>query len=626
VVIGDRPLDELVPLYRDPRSEMLVTQFSMKDVEKAGLDKFDFLGLKTLTVLRRAEALVAARGVTLDLLHLPLDDRATYEMLSRGDTVGVFQLESTGMRDALRRLRPDSFDDIVAMVALYRPGPMDNIPRYINAKHGVEAPDYLHDKLVGILRETFGVIIYQEQVMQIAQVLAGYTLGAADILRRAMGKKIKAEMDAQREVFVSGAVAAGVERPKATEIFNLVDKFAGYGFNKSHAAAYALIAFQTAYLKANFPVEFLAASMSLDQNNTDKLGVFRIEMQRLRIRLLPPDINASQVDFSVEATAEGALAIRYALAAVRNVGAQAMATVVAERTQNGPFRSVADLIRRTAKGALNRRQLENLARSGAFDGLHGNRRQVIEGLDALMRAWQGAPAEAGQASLFGDAPTAIADPPLPPVEDWSPLERLGQEREALGFYLSAHPLDAYGDLGRFGVTPAGDLYSGTQRLNGDAVVLAGTVLGRRERNSARGRFAFIELSDPTGTFEVVAFSEVFAAARELLDSGRPLRVTCAIRQDGDSIKLMAQSFEPLDDALPRGRSTLTIYLKNPEALGSLQARFAALGRGRGQVRLVVPIPGDQEVEIALPSGYAITPPVQAAIKAISGVLDVREGA
>ncbi|MSP68055.1 MAG: DNA polymerase III subunit alpha [Alphaproteobacteria bacterium] len=626
VVIGDRPLQELVPLYRDPRSAMPVTQFSMKDVEKAGLVKFDFLGLKTLTMLRRCEGLLAARDVRLDLLHLPLDDRPTYEMLSRGDTVGVFQMESTGMRDALRRLRPDRFDDIVAMVALYRPGPMDNIPRYINAKHGVEPPDYLHEKLVGLLRETFGVIIYQEQVMQIAQVLAGYTLGAADILRRAMGKKIKSEMDAQREVFVSGAVAAGVGRPKAIEIFNLVDKFAGYGFNKSHAAAYALIAFQTAYLKANFPVEFLAASMSLDQHNTDKLSVFRIELQRLGIRLMPPDINRSGVDFAVEQVPGGTLAIRYALAAVRNVGAQAMAAVVAERATAGPFRSVADLIRRTAKGALNRRQLENLAQAGAFDDLHGNRRQVVEAVDALVRLGQGPPADSSQASLFGDAPSAASDPPLPAIADWSPMERLSRERDALGFYLSAHPLDAYGDLSRFGVTPAADVISGAHRMGGEAVVLAGTVLGRRERNSARGRFAFIELSDPTGTFEVVAFSEVFSVARDLLESGRPLRITASVRQDGDSVKLMAQAIEALDDALPRGPSMLTIYLDDPRAVGSLRARFADVGRGKGRVRLILPIEQGQEVEITLPSGYAITPPIQAAIKAISGVLDVREGA
>src|SRR5487761_399648 len=319
VVIGDRPLAELVPLYRDPRSDMPVTQFSMKWVELAGLVKFDFLGLKTLDVLQQAVALLRARGIELDLANLPLDDPAAYELLGRGDTVGVFQLEGAGMRDMLRKLRPDRFEDIIAVVALYRPGPMENIPRYIAVKHGDERPDYLHPSLEPILAETHGIMIYQEQVMQIAQVLSGYSLGGADLLRRAMGKKIKSEMDAQRRLFIDGATSRGVDGGLAEHIFDLVAKFAGYGFNKSHAAAYALVAYQTAYLKANHPVEFMAALMSLDIGNTDKLNLFRQECTRLGIRLLPPDINRSADAFTVEATPQRP-AIRYALAAVKGVG------------------------------------------------------------------------------------------------------------------------------------------------------------------------------------------------------------------------------------------------------------------------------------------------------------------
>src|SRR6185312_7275694 len=300
VVIGDRPLDELIPLYRDPRSDMPVTQFNMKWVESAGLVKFDFLGLKTLTVLVHAVNLLKARGVELDLANLPLDDEASYAMLAHGDTVGVFQLEGAGMRDMLKKLNPDRFEDIIAVVALYRPGPMENIPKYIEVKHGQERPDYLHPSLEPILKETHGIMIYQEQVMQIAQVLSGYTLGGADLLRRAMGKKIKAEMDGQRKLFVDGAVGRGVAERVAEHIFDQVAKFAGYGFNKSHAAAYALVAYQTAYLKANHPVEFLAALMTLDMGNTDKLNVFRGECDRLGIKLLPPDINRSDVAFAVE--------------------------------------------------------------------------------------------------------------------------------------------------------------------------------------------------------------------------------------------------------------------------------------------------------------------------------------
>ena len=330
VVIGDRPLIDLVPLYRDPRSTLPVTQFNMKWVEPAGLVKFDFLGLKTLTVIQRALALIRERGIELDLATLGLDDRKTYELLARGDTVGVFQLESTGMRESLRRLKPDRFGDIIAMNSLYRPGPMDNIPTYINRKHGLEQVDYLHPLIEPVLQETYGVIIYQEQVMQIAQRLSSYTLGEADLLRRAMGKKIKAEMNKQKARFVSGAVKNGVDKGRADYIFELVAKFAGYGFNKSHAAAYALIAYHTAYLKANFPVEFLAATMSYDMANTDKLYMFVQEARRNKIAVLPPSLNASGVDFLPE---DGA--IRYCLAALKNFGRGAAEHIVAGREDIG---------------------------------------------------------------------------------------------------------------------------------------------------------------------------------------------------------------------------------------------------------------------------------------------------
>src|SRR5215469_13718254 len=306
VVIGDRPLDELVPMYRDPRSSMPVTQFSMKYVEAAGLVKFDFLGLKTLTVLAKARNLLAAREVPIDLSNLPLDDSKTFRLLARGETVGVFQLEGAGMRDVLKKLDADRFEDIVAVNALYRPGPMENIPRYIAVKHGSERPEYMHPDLEPILEETQGIIIYQEQVMEIAKVLSGYSLGSADLLRRAMGKKIKSEMEAQRKQFIDGAKAHGVNDRLAEYIFEQVAKFAGYGFNKSHAAAYALVGYQTAYLKANHPVEFMAASMTLDLGNTDKLNIFRQECDRLGIKLLPPDINRSMVTFAVEETPQGA--------------------------------------------------------------------------------------------------------------------------------------------------------------------------------------------------------------------------------------------------------------------------------------------------------------------------------
>ena len=639
VVIGDRPLEELVPLYRDPRSDMPMTQFSMKYVEAAGLVKFDFLGLKTLTVLARAAALLGRRGIEIDLATLPLDDGPTYEMLGRAAVTGVFQLESSGMRDVLRQVKPDHFEDIVALVALYRPGPMENIPRYIDCRRGQEAPDPLHPSIEGILRETAGVIVYQEQVMQIAQVLAGYTLGGADILRRAMGKKIKAEMASQRAVFVDGAVANGVDRARASLIFDQVDKFAGYGFNKSHAAAYAMVAYQTAYLKANYPVEFLAASMTLEVGNTDRLGIFRQELDRLGIALLAPDINRSDVMFSVEAGAadpaasaagEGPGVIRYALAAIRNVGRGAMEALVAEREAHGPFRDLSDLAARLDVRIINRRQFENLIAAGAFDRLEPNRAALFAGMDTLMRhaGLACAERESDQHSLFGVEGAAPAPAlALPPAPEWPQLERLAREFDALGFYLSAHPLDEYGpQLARLGAIASVDLGRRLKEAGGAGpVTLAGTVIGRQERTSARGnRFAFVQLSDPGGTFEITVFSETLAAARELLDSGKPLLIGADARLEQDAIRITAHTVRGLERAAAETAMGLCVYLADQDALDSLNGVFEREGRGRGAVRLIIPLGADSEVELALPGHYAITPSMRAAVRAIPGVVDAKE--
>src|SRR6266851_5840723 len=370
IVIGERPLTEMVPLYRDPKSNMPVTQFNMKWVEQAGLVKFDFLGLKTLTVLDKAAALLRKRGIEIDLAAIPLDDEKTYDMLARAEAVGIFQLESQGMRRALLDMRPDRFEDIIALVALYRPGPMANIPTYCARKHRLEEPDHIHPKLEPVLRETFGVIVYQEQVMQAAQLLAGYSLGEADLLRRAMGKKIRSEMRAQRERFVSGCVERGIERPQAEMIFELLERFADYGFNKSHAAAYALVAYQTAYMKTNYPVEFLAASMTLDMGNTDKLSEFRAEAVRLDVKVEAPSVNRSGATFDVEGNT-----IHYALAALKGVGRQAVETIVEARGDK-PFADVTDFASRINPRAVNKRVLESLAASGAFDALEANRARV----------------------------------------------------------------------------------------------------------------------------------------------------------------------------------------------------------------------------------------------------------
>jgi DNA polymerase III subunit alpha len=639
VVIGDRPLTELVPLYRDPRSDIPVTQFNMKWVELAGLVKFDFLGLKTLTVLARTRDLLAARGVELDLSTLPLDDPAAYELLARGDTVGVFQVEGAGVRDMLRKLRPDRFEDIIAANALYRPGPMENIPRYIAVKHGQEAPDYLHPALEPILKETYGVMTYQEQVMQIAQVLAGYSLAGADLLRRAMGKKIPAEMEAQRQIFFEGAAARGVERARAELIFDQMAKFAGYGFNKPHAAAYALVTYQTAYLKANYPVEFLAALMTLDLGNTDKLNVFRQELSRLGIKLLPPDINRSEVTFSVEVPAPpspasaggeggGKPAIRYALAAVKGVGAQAMDELVVERKARGRFKDLADFSRRLDAKSFNRRQFESLAKAGAFDSINPNRAQTFAATEQLLRqaSLAAEERESRQESLFaGIDPSFAPRPSLPLVADWPPVERLQHEFAAIGFYLSSHPLDPYGkSLERAGVIRWADLPAGLAANPTTRFRLAGIVIGRKERTSGRGnRFAFVQMSDPSGTFEVTLFSEILREARTLLDSGQPLVVTVDVRSEEENLRLTAQKIEPLDTVVALAAAGLRVFVGEARALSSLKSVIAREAGGRGRVTIVLDLPAS-EVEIAIPGGFKVGPQTRAAVKSLPGVIDVHD--
>ena len=626
VVIGDRPLDELVPLYRDPRSDMPVTQFNMKWVESTGLIKFDFLGLKTLTVLHRCvEIIERTTGTKIDLTALPLDDKLTYDMLARGETVGVFQLESSGMRDVLRKMKADRFEDIIAVVALYRPGPMDNIPHYISVKLGQEPPDYMHPRLEKLLKETHGIIIYQEQVMQIAQELAGYTLGGADLLRRAMGKKIQAEMDAQRKIFVDGAVARGVDQSKASEIFDQVNKFAGYGFNKSHAAAYALVAYQTAWLKANYPVAFIAASMTYDMHNTDKLNVFRQELDRLKVKLLPPDVNKSGPDFWVDAVGEE-LVVRYALAALKNVGAAAMEAMVSERKEKGPFADLADFARRIDAKAINKRQMENLVRAGALDSLCRNRAQLFDAIEMVMREAQAAAGdrESGQSSLFGGAatPTKLV---LPNRPDWAPAEKLQNEFDAIGFYLSAHPMDAYGkSLQRLGVLKSTELVRHLSAGGTSRVKLAGTLNAKQERVSSRGsRYAFLSLSDASGLFEVMLFSELLASARDLLEPNTPLLVTVEARLDDEQLRLTAQQIESLDQAAAKAAAGLKIFIRDPSPLDLLKAMVGKEARGRGRIVLVAQTE-EREVEAWLGGGYALSPAMIGAVKTIPGVVEVQE--
>jgi DNA polymerase-3 subunit alpha len=621
IVIGDRPLSELVPLYRDPKSDMPVTQFNMKWVESAGLVKFDFLGLKTLTVLEIAAKLVRRRGIDLDLAAIPLDDAKTYTLLSHAEAVGIFQLESQGMRRALLDMRPDRFEDIIALVALYRPGPMANIPTYCARKHGLEPPDYIHPKLEPILRETFGVIIYQEQVMQIAQVLAGYSLGQADLLRRAMGKKIKKEMEAQRSDFMSGAVANGVDRAQADAIFELLARFADYGFNKSHAAAYALVAYQTAYMKANYPVEFLAASMTLDMNNTDKLSEFRSEAARLGIKVEPPSVNRSGVAFEVEGV-PGKQAIRYALAALKGVGTQAVEAIVAARSEQ-PFADLSDFAHRVNPRAVNKRVLESLAAAGAFDELEPNRAKSFAAADTLLAVAQRSheTAALGQNELFG-GPASREPLRLPEVEPWLPAERLQREYDAVGFFLSGHPLDDYADtLKRMRVQSWAE-FAKAVKAGVTAGRVAATVVSRTERRTRTGsKMGIIGLSDPSGHFEAVLFAEGLAQHRDLLEPGTAVLLFLSAELQGEDVRARIQSADALDAAAEKVQKGLRVFLSSATPLEGVARRLQA--RGDGEVNVVLMLPDRTEVEMKLPGGFKVSPQIAGAIKAVPGVVEVQ---
>jgi DNA polymerase-3 subunit alpha len=627
IVIGDRPLIELVPLYRDPRSGTAVSQFNMKWVEQAGLVKFDFLGVKTLTVLQTAVALVKRRGIEIDLAAIPLDDKGTYDLLARAEAVGVFQLESAGMRRALLDMRPDRFEDIIALVALYRPGPMANIPTYCARKHGMEQPDYIHTKLEPILKETFGVIVYQEQVMQAAQILAGFTLGQADLLRRAMGKKIRKEMQEQRSHFVKGATERGLERYQADAIFDLLERFAEYGFNKSHAAAYALVAYQTAYMKANYPVEFLAATMTLDMGNTDKLSEFRAEAERLGIKVDPPSINRSGVAFEVDGNT-----IIYALAALKGVGKQAVETVIEARAM-AKFADLADFAARVNPRAINKRVLESLACAGAFDVFEGNRARVMAAIDTVLgraqRAHAGA--EIGQSELFGGGAQRETITP-PQLEPWLPAERLRREYEAVGFFLSGHPLDDYAAvLKKLRVQPWAE-FARAVKMGATAGRVAGTVVSRQERRTKTGnKMGIIGLSDPTGHYEAVIFSEGLAEHRDLLEPGTAVMLFLSAEVQGDEVRARIQSAEPLDAAAASLHKGLRVFLRDGAPIEAVAKRLeptlvgparSAQANADGEVSIVLMLKQGTEVEVKLPGRFKVSPQIAGAIKAVPGVVQV----
>jgi len=627
VVIGDRPLLERIPLYKDPRSDALVTQFNMKDVENSGLVKFDFLGLKTLTVLQYTLAYMKQRGIDLQLEDIPFEDEKTFAMLSRGESSGVFQLESSGMRDTLRRLRPNRFEDIIALVALYRPGPMDNIPKYISVKNGEEVPDYLHPTLEPILRETYGIMIYQEQVMQVAQTLAGYTLGGADLLRRAMGKKIQSEMDAQERLFVEGAANNDVSPERARMIFQQVNKFAGYGFNKSHAAAYALIAWQTAYLKAHYPVEFMAALMTLDLGDTDKLSKFRQELQRLKIILLPPDMNRSDAVFAVEKLPDDTLAIRYALGAIKGVGLESMKAMVANRISSGMYTSLADIARRGAAAGMNKKQWEALAAAGAFDALEKNRAASHGAADILLRYANSMRADhlSGQGNLFGDE-IALSPPPLPDIKPWPVLEALQEEFKAVGFYLSAHPLDSFARvLSRLNVVRYASLADHLLQARTSRVKLAGVVVGVAIKTAKSGnRFAFVQMSDSSGVYEVMVFAEILLRHRDILVAGKTLLLAVDAQANDDGFRLTVQQVDLLEVAAADVADGVMITLGSDRSIPALKDLVSTLPAGKGEIFLTLFLPNGTRTELQLPGRYRIPPAQRQAMTLLGGVVAVEE--
>jgi DNA polymerase-3 subunit alpha len=521
-------------------------------------------------------------------------------------------------------MRPDRLEDLIAAGALYRPGPMANIPDYCRRKHG-EAWEPVHPELMSILGETYGIMVYQEQVMQIAQKMGGYRLGAADLLRRAMGKKIRAEMEQQREIFTKGARERGIPKAKAAEVFDLMAKFADYGFNKSHAAAYALVSYQTAWMKANHPVAFLAACMNLALANTDKIAALRQEAQRMGIAVLPPDINRSGATFQVEVAADGTQSIRYALAAVKKVGQAAMTSLAAARGAK-PFADLADLAARIDPKQLNKMQLENLARAGAFDAMNRNRRQVFEAAETVLRRAQAdaQEAESGQIGMFGGAakPETLR---LPQVVDWPEMDRLGFEAEAIGFHLTAHPLDSYGPvLKRLGAVPSSQLepmaLRGTTRAR-----VAGCVVASKERSTRTGsRMAWIRLSDAGGSFEVTVFSEVLNGAREALKAGSAVLMGIELKLDGDSVRVTATDCRSLEQAAAEAGAGMRIWLDKTEAVPHIRALLAKEARGRGQVTLVPRIDDAQAVEITLPGRFMIGPRLAQAMMVVPGVERVEE--
>jgi DNA polymerase-3 subunit alpha len=624
IVIGRKPLNQIVPLYQDPKSTIPATQFNLKYIEQTGLIKFDFLGLKTLTVLQKAlEFIKETTGEEIDLLGLSFDDPKVYKLFRDAQTNGVFQFESSGIQEAMKQVKPTQFEDLIALNALYRPGPMANIPQYGRVKNGQATAEYPHPKIAPILEETYGIMVYQEQVMEIGRVLAGYTLGGADLLRRAMGKKIKAEMDAQREQFVQGSIeTSGTTAEQGNAVFDLMARFADYGFNKSHSAAYSMIAYHTAYLKVNYPAEFMAALMTLDLGDTDKLTLYAQEVGKMGLQLLPPDINYSKPYFSVEETEKGK-AVRYALAGLKGVGAHAMHDLVTEREKTGKFKDLHDFVQRVNAQSFSKKQLEVLSSAGAFDCFGHTRAAMHQAADYLMRRIQRRVNEAssGQVSLFASAPQIGAEEALnmPDTPEWPALDKLQQEFSAVGFYLSAHPVDSYKEfLSKKNYNSYRQIV--TSKPSMTSAKIAGVVIKKVEKRSDRGRFAFVTISDQTGVYDVTVYTEPLLQYRDFIVPGKLLAITVDVQWREEEPRFIVRSMQPLDQLIAKSINQVNIRASLNADLEKLAKFLSGCEQGSMKVCLDVPLKDQEGVAtITLPSGLRIQEPDLQALRKMSGI-------
>tara|TARA_Y100001970_G_scaffold233177_1_gene290513 strand:+ start:5459 stop:8857 length:3399 start_codon:yes stop_codon:yes gene_type:complete len=575
VVIGDTSLSNVVPLYKDPNTETNATQFSMKYVEKAGLVKFDFLGLTTLSIINECVDLIKKDIPDFSIKNITLNDKKTFQQLSRGNAVGVFQLESNGMSSVLKQLQPDKFEEIIAVVALFRPGPMDNIPSFCNRKHGREKIDYIHPMLEDVLKETYGIIVYQEQVMQIAQVLSNYTLGEADLLRRAMGKKIQKEMDDQKNRFIDGAQKNNISKNEASKIFDLVDKFAGYGFNKSHAAGYALISYQTAYLKSNFPHEFMTATLNFSIDRTDKIISLKQELEKLGIPFLKPDINFSQEKFSIEKNNE-TKSIRFGLSAIKGVGTKSIKSAISVRENNGKFLTVIDFLKRVENEVVNKRQLEKLIQSGAFDSVENNRSKLFSNVPKFVNLFGSSTIKNNQSLLFEEEVISFEDKNLfdQQITDWNSGEKLKNELEVIGFYFSDHPLNHYPR--KFFAFQ--NIISFDEVLNDENIKkirLCGSVLDIKERSNKDGRkYAFITVSEISSQYELSIFSENLSKFRHLLKEGNLLIFDVDIILNSNEKRYVVRSIKKFEIEFDSIEKKIDIFIKSQNLIELKEKLFS----------------------------------------------------